>query len=667
MSPNVNNVVKVLLVSVALYATSTSLILYNKWLANVCESDYAAPDEHPKTFVQPKRGCPGYGFPFPLFVACVQFALHILFGAVLVHVLKVVPYPNLSRRELIAIHVQGACVGIYVGLANLSFLFLHATFFEELRQLATVFTLVLTYVFGLDVPDWRVILAIIMVSGGVGLAVAGEGHLSGQEWGIVWVIASCVVTAMSNVLVQYLVQPPPPLKLEKEKAGGLAHDEDEEVTLPELTQVTFGVTDQVAETNTSSSTVVTTANDTHGGGNKRGLQAVPLVSANMYDSSSSTSEGIPDEAAAIAAARLAAAAAALNPKPETESNHDEPVDLDLVDAMNAELNELEERKDNDSLREHPLSVIRKGSTSQTRPPIRHTPVPEDEDEDDDLATGSDSSQSKANATRSARSNSRDNAGVAPSKLIAKTKLKPKRVQATASELSPLTQSGASETKFADNDDVLELVHTKNSKSVISTEPSDRVAAISGSATKSGLGGSSSNSSSSSLGSHSKAIHPIILLYLHSYASCLVLIPLAGGLEMGHIHDLWKRSSGTFITSTLLIILLGAVLAFFLQWSSYVLTQVTSAVSYCVISTCKTVIVIVAGVIMFRNHMTPLNIFGFAICFLGLLLYGYLKALKKQSNVTSDTSDSNSSINIDESTELVESGSTSPSKALSVNA
>jgi len=75
------------------------------------------------------------------------------------------------------------------------------------------------------------------------------------------------------------------------------------------------------------------------------------------------------------------------------------------------------------------------------------------------------------------------------------------------------------------------------------------------------------------------------------------------------------------------------MSFVLQWAYYLLTQVTSAISCCVISTCKTVIVILAGVVVFGEKMSLLNVFGFAVCFVGLLLYAWLKSTKMEEKAT----------------------------------
>ena len=132
-----------LVVTVLLFAFSTSMIMYNKYMVNFCPTEInPSPSGFAHTRHPPEERCPGWGFPFPLFVAAVQFVLHYGMGFVTVHVFKLVPPPQMTKREFWIVNIQGACVGLYVGLANMSFLFLEASFFEELRQLATVFTYV---------------------------------------------------------------------------------------------------------------------------------------------------------------------------------------------------------------------------------------------------------------------------------------------------------------------------------------------------------------------------------------------------------------------------------------------------------------------------------------------------------------------------------------------
>lgn len=76
--------------------------------------------------------------------------------------------------------------------------------------------------------------------------------------------------------------------------------------------------------------------------------------------------------------------------------------------------------------------------------------------------------------------------------------------------------------------------------------------------------------------------------------------------------------------TFLIVLFGAVIALALNICDLLMVSYTSALTCTVVGTIKTAIVVGASWLVFRNAVSFLNLVGYFICLLGVVLYNWIK-------------------------------------------
>ena len=70
--------------------------------------------------------------------------------------------------------------------------------------------------------------------------------------------------------------------------------------------------------------------------------------------------------------------------------------------------------------------------------------------------------------------------------------------------------------------------------------------------------------------------------------------------------------------------------------SYMILQRVSAVSHSVGKCVKSVVVIIASIIVFRNPVSPLNALGTAIALVGVYVYGNVKRMVRRACVLMHT-------------------------------
>lgn len=588
------------------------MILYNKYMVNFCPLHEG--EEAIRAFTSDKDKpapvrCPGLGFPFPLFVAALQFGLHFIIGAVLIHVFKIIPFPSVTRRDIILTSAQGALVGLSVGLANMSFLYLEASFFEEIRQLATVFTLLISFISGVEKPSLKLFGTILMIAGGVGIAVAGEQHIDGQYTGVVWVAVSCLITAGSNVLVQVLLQHRPHNVSIADYHSILPEvdftDDDDvennynDIRYNQLRHI-HNHTKHINRTGTGSASASLSAS------------ALTRVSSLTVSEDTSLLQLVEESGSSDTCyPRLAADEAKNGKNNNNRDNLDEMSNLDILCPSNTATSTNERISLTFSADAVSSPIMSAHAPSGNA--ISATVIPGIA-----ITTGA-AAAAGVGVSASHRIEERKevSAGDAPvagpcaeMTLVrdAGKRGSPRRIPASAS-MSMSMSASASDAPVYMASQSLSNSNTASSASLAVNANTNTLVPAPAPA------------------SSSTRMHPVLVLYLHSPASFLVLIPFIAYLETPYISatPLWVDSVYTW--RIMLAIAFGGIIAFVLQWVHYKLTALTSAVTLCVVGTCKTIVVLISGVIMFRNHLSLLNISGFGVCFVGLLMYAWLKADK----------------------------------------
>lgn len=188
--------------------------------------------------------CPGFGFPYPQTMSFQHFTIHALLGAqyerrkrnitqqenaeyeqqemppigrdVKLNINEVMPVLQANHEEentVIAseniilqryeylrkysIQIQGICLGSSVGLANMCFLFIEASQFEEIRQIGPVTTLLLSAALGIDHFTVGIAFSTLGMAIGVLLTIIGEhsddntGQVCAQSFTIYIYIYDC--------------------------------------------------------------------------------------------------------------------------------------------------------------------------------------------------------------------------------------------------------------------------------------------------------------------------------------------------------------------------------------------------------------------------------------------------------------------------------------------
>lgn len=134
--------------------------------------------------------------------------------------------------------------------------------------------------------------------------------------------------------------------------------------------------------------------------------------------------------------------------------------------------------------------------------------------------------------------------------------------------------------------------------------------------------------------------PLTATLYTSPMTAICVLPFAAFLEganvANRIQDL-EPNEGWVIILTMTIV---ATLVFILLVSEFWLVKATSSLALSVAGVFKELITIAGGIIIFAEHMTSLNIIGFAICQVGIVGYIYIRSDKRQtaSDETSSTED-----------------------------
>ncbi len=172
------------------YATSLSLSFYNKWLF--------AP-EH-------------YNFKFPLFTTAIHTLMQFILSGTTLFLFfpqwQTKKFPKL-KDYLTKVFPCGLATGLDIGLSNASLKFISLSFYTMVKSGAPVFVLLFAFLFKLEKPTARLIVAIVIIVFGVILMVVDETKFS---WvGYLQVQIATVLSGLRWALTQIL--------LEKESLG----------------------------------------------------------------------------------------------------------------------------------------------------------------------------------------------------------------------------------------------------------------------------------------------------------------------------------------------------------------------------------------------------------------------------------------------------------------
>jgi drug/metabolite transporter (DMT)-like permease len=119
---------------------------------------------------------------------------------------------------------------------------------------------------------------------------------------------------------------------------------------------------------------------------------------------------------------------------------------------------------------------------------------------------------------------------------------------------------------------------------------------------------------------SSGLQPIQILYYQAPISFLTLLPAAvviGALRMRHAL-FWKDL--VYSLETVGILFVGGLLAVGLNFGDVLLIDRSSALTSTVLGTVKTAVVIGVSWVTFRNRLSWMNLGGYAMCVIGVLMY-----------------------------------------------
>ncbi|TNY17456.1 triose-phosphate transporter family-domain-containing protein [Rhodotorula diobovata] len=138
----------------AWYCFSTLISLYNKWMFSA---------DH-------------YNFPYPLFVTSVHMLVQWCLSALTLSVFRSLRPQTKPRSRDYATKVApcGMATGLDIGLSNLSLRTITLSFYTMCKSSSLAFVLIFAFLFRLEVPSWRLVGIILIITSGVVLMVSTE-------------------------------------------------------------------------------------------------------------------------------------------------------------------------------------------------------------------------------------------------------------------------------------------------------------------------------------------------------------------------------------------------------------------------------------------------------------------------------------------------------------
>jgi len=131
------------------------------------------------------------------------------------------------------------------------------------------------------------------------------------------------------------------------------------------------------------------------------------------------------------------------------------------------------------------------------------------------------------------------------------------------------------------------------------------------------------------GGEEMRMSPLVAMLYTAPATCVFLLPIAAVLE--------GRSFLSYVLNDSMLgrLRLGLVfgvigtMVFVLLLVEYVLVRATSSLTVSVAAIFKELVTVIGGVIIFKEHLSVLNIVGFVLCQLGILDYTYIRYNKQE--------------------------------------
>ncbi|KAK4532012.1 hypothetical protein CCYA_CCYA10G2869 [Cyanidiococcus yangmingshanensis] len=134
---------------------------------------------------------------------------------------------------------------------------------------------------------------------------------------------------------------------------------------------------------------------------------------------------------------------------------------------------------------------------------------------------------------------------------------------------------------------------------------------------------------------SSGLSPIQILYYQAPISFLALLPAAIVIGVLRMRQAPLLKDLAYIFETVIILFVGGLLAVGLNFGDVLLIDRSSALTSTVLGTLKTAVVIGASWITFRNRISWLNLGGYAMCLVGVLMYQRYKLQRMNQTVANE--------------------------------
>ncbi|BGP18370.1 hypothetical protein JCM10213v2_006436 [Rhodosporidiobolus nylandii] len=167
----------------AWYTFSTLISVYNKWMFS---------EDH-------------YNFPYPLFVTSVHMLVQWSMSALTLSIFpRLRPTSRPAARDYgTKIAPCGMATGLDIGLSNLSLRTITLSFYTMCKSSSLAFVLLFAFLFRLEVPSWRLVGIILIITGGVVLMVSTETQF--HFVGMVEVLTASALGGLRWSLTQLLL------------------------------------------------------------------------------------------------------------------------------------------------------------------------------------------------------------------------------------------------------------------------------------------------------------------------------------------------------------------------------------------------------------------------------------------------------------------------------
>ncbi|BGP42028.1 hypothetical protein JCM10449v2_006025 [Rhodotorula kratochvilovae] len=167
----------------AWYCFSTLISLYNKWMFSA---------EH-------------YNFPYPLFVTSVHMLVQFCLSALTLSIFSSLRPQTRPQPRDYATKVApcGMATGLDIGLSNLSLRTITLSFYTMCKSSSLAFVLIFAFLFRLEVPSWRLVGIILIITSGVVLMVSTETQF--EFVGMVQVLSASALGGLRWSLTQLLL------------------------------------------------------------------------------------------------------------------------------------------------------------------------------------------------------------------------------------------------------------------------------------------------------------------------------------------------------------------------------------------------------------------------------------------------------------------------------